>query len=378
MKRFTTRTRRAGAGAALGAAVVAVALGATAGSGRAAADRPAAKPVNGSPPTISGTPREGETLNGSPGTWSGTPPINLRAQWRRCNSSGSSCNSISGANGTSYRLTSADVGHTIRLRVTAENRDGRTDAHSLPTGVVAALPTSAPVNTSAPTISGTAQEDQTLTGDQGVWQGNPRITDYDWQWQRCDRNAANCANISGATHRTYRLSSADVNNTVRLRVTAQNRAGSTNAYSRTSAVVAAKGPSLPPGAIRLPDGKISIPVASVNRPELLVISTLDFNPNPLRVRTDPVTARFRIFDTRGYVVRDALVLVTPLPYGWTNQPSETVSAQDGWATVTLHATSALPRKAAVVMFVRARKPGDFVLTGVSSRRLVQMLVDIAP
>ena len=40
----------------------------------------------------------------------------------------------------------------------------------------------------------------------------------------------------------------------------------------------------------------------------------------------------------------------------------------------MRATSQLPRKAAVVMFVRARKPGDFVLTGISNRRLVQMLV----
>jgi hypothetical protein len=44
--------------------------------------------------------------------------------------------------------------------------------------------------------------------------------------------------------------------------------------------------------------------------------------------------------------------------------------------VQMLATSQLPRKAAIVMFVRARKAGDPVLTGVSSRRLVQMLVKI--
>lgn len=36
----------------------------------------------------------------------------------------------------------------------------------------------------------------------------------------------------------------------------------------------------------------------------------------------------------------------------------------------------VPRKAAIVMFVRARKSGDPVLTGVSTRRLVQMLVNL--
>lgn len=373
MKGFWTRNHRAGAGAALGAALLATVLATSAGSGLAAAR---VAPINDSAPTIAGTAREGETLTGSPGSWRGTQPLRFDGQWRRCNASGSSCSSISGANDPIYRLTSADVGRTIRLRVTASNRDGRTTATSAATGVVAAAPLNAPLNTSAPSIAGTAQDGQTLTGNTGAWQGTPRI-DFDLRWQRCDAGGANCANVSGATRTTYRLVSADVGNTVRLRVTATNRAGTTNAYSRQSAVVAAKGPSLPPGAIRLPDGKVSIPASSVSRPELLLIGTLDFQPNPLRVRTDPITARFRIFDTRGYVVRDALVLVTPLPYGWTTQPAETVSAQDGWATVTMRATQALPRKAAIVMFVRARKSGDFVLTGVSTRRLVQMLVDIA-
>jgi hypothetical protein len=43
----------------------------------------------------------------------------------------------------------------------------------------------------------------------------------------------------------------------------------------------------------------------------------------------------------------------------------------------MRATSKLPKKAAIVMFVRARKAGDPVLTGVSNRRLVQMLVNIS-
>jgi hypothetical protein len=163
---------------------------------------------------------------------------------------------------------------------------------------------------------------------------------------------------------------------VRLRIVASNAAGKTTVYSQPTGVVAAKGPTLPPGAIKLPDGRISIPATSVAPPERLTIGQFEFSPNPLRSRGDTITARFRIFDTRGYVVRDSLVFVTPLPYGWVTQPAETTAGTDGWAQVQMHATSQLPRKAAIVMFVRARKAGDPVLTGVSSRRLVQMLVKI--
>jgi hypothetical protein len=42
----------------------------------------------------------------------------------------------------------------------------------------------------------------------------------------------------------------------------------------------------------------------------------------------------------------------------------------------MRATAQLPRRGAIVQFVRARKPGDSLLAGVSSRRLVQMLVSL--
>ena len=107
-----------------------------------------------------------------------------------------------------------------------------------------------------------------------------------------------------------------------------------------------------------------------------MIGRISFSPNPLRSRNDIITARFRIADTRGYIVRGALVFVVPLPYGWVTQPDEVATGMNGWATVRMQANPQLPRRGAIVMFVRARRGGDFVLTGVSNRRLVQMLVAI--
>jgi hypothetical protein len=42
--------------------------------------------------------------------------------------------------------------------------------------------------------------------------------------------------------------------------------------------------------------------------------------------------------------------------------------------ITIVPTRALPRNAALVLFVRARKPRDNLLAGVSTRRLVQVTV----
>ena len=64
-----------------------------------------------------------------------------------------------------------------------------------------------------------------------------------------------------------------------------------------------------------------------------------------------------------------------LPYGWIRAATEVVTGQDGWAQITFLPTPAMPlRHASVVFFVRARKPGDNLLAGVSARRLVQVRI----
>jgi hypothetical protein len=379
MRTNSKRRGLLGTGTALagGLVLVLATMAALAGSG-SAAGQTAAAPVNEKRPSITGTKRVGEVLTSTLGEWSSSLPVSYVAEWKRCDSAGSNCAIVASGTVTAkatYTLVSADAGRRMRVTIIASNNDGKTSATSDATSIIAAAPPMAPRNTSPPTISGTAQEEQLLMGNAGQWQGTPPI-DLNFFWQRCNRNGGSCANISGATSTAYKLTSVDVGDRIRLRIQANNRAGRTNAYSAPTAVVAAKGPSLPPGAIRLADGKYSIPVTSVAPPERLVIGQLDFSPNPLRSRNALITARFRISDTRGYIVRSALVFVTPLPYGWVTQPDEVASDTEGWATVHMRANPQLPKRSAIVMFVRARKGGDFVLTGISNRRLVQMLVAI--
>ena len=194
-------------------------------------------PVNVTPPTITGTPRVGEALTAQNGTWSNSP-TEFRYRWLRCNGGGNSCLLLA-ADGKTYRVGQADVGSTMRVRVTAVNADGATDARSEQTEVVAPnASNAAPLdNTARPTISGEARVGQELTASEGTWTGNP--TSFAFQWQRCDVDSFTCANVVGATGRTYGVRIADLGFRLRVEVTARKDGGrSGTALSAVTAVVA--------------------------------------------------------------------------------------------------------------------------------------------
>ena len=111
-------------------------------------------PGNTSPPTISGTATNGQTLNGNDGTWTGFPIPTLSRQWRRCDAAGANCFEIAGATTGSYMLLDADIGKTIRFRVTGTNPAGSVSADSAQTAVVSpATPPAAPSGLTATALS---------------------------------------------------------------------------------------------------------------------------------------------------------------------------------------------------------------------------------
>jgi hypothetical protein len=95
-------------------------------------------PESTSPPAITGSPTQGQTLSATAGTWSGYPEPVYTYQWERCNQGGQSCSPITGATGLGYTPASADVGSTLLIVVTATNSAGSTQASSLASGVVLA------------------------------------------------------------------------------------------------------------------------------------------------------------------------------------------------------------------------------------------------
>jgi hypothetical protein len=349
--------RRLAFGSSLAAVAVLAAM--TVGSGSAATQ---AAPSNTAPPTISGTPQVGQTLTASTGTWSPTPS-SFSYQWRRCDQNGGSCANISGAQSKSYTLTSADNGNTLRVRVTASNSSGESaSATSTPTAVIKPIPISAPQKTSSPTVSGTPKQGETLTVSNGSWTGKQPIS-FSYQWLRCNSNGDSCIELAGATTQTYVLVAADVGATMRARVTAKNSDGENAATTVPTATIAKA--SAPAGA--------AVSINDVSLPNRLIVSGVSFSPNPLRTH-DSVVARFRVTDSQGHPVQGALVFVLGVPYGKFATPAEQATGADGYATFSLNPTRRLQlqRGGAMVFFVRARKPGENKLGGVSTRRLVQL------
>jgi hypothetical protein len=137
--------------------------------------------------------------------------------------------------------------------------------------------------------------------------------------------------------------------------------------------VATTTPSGPEGQIRLSNGKISIPVTSVVLPARLVIDSVHFTPGVVTSRRAPVSVRVHISDTRGFWVRGALVFVRSTPLV-TSTPPEQVTNPSGYGTLTMSPRATLPLRRGyhVQFFLRTRKEGDSLLSGVSSRRLAQV------
>lgn len=132
-------------------------------------------------------------------------------------------------------------------------------------------------------------------------------------------------------------------------------------------------PGQPAGALNLPNGRISIPAASVfGSAARLVVRDVASRPSPIRT---PGLVRLSgtIRDTRGFVVRGARVKVLTLPGRFFRSAGEVRSRRDGRFTVPLRPTAAFQARGDEVWaYIRARKPGgkpDDRSTGVRLTRL---------
>ena len=193
-------------------------------------------------PTISGTAQVDETLTADTSGIAdedGLDKATFSYQW--IGSDGNNDTDISGQTGSTYTLVSADKGKTIKVRVSftddADNEETLTSAAT--TAVVARPNTPA---TGLPTISGTAQVDETLTADtSGIADedGLDKAT-FSYQWTRSDGN--NDTDISGQTGSTYTLVSADKGKTIKVRVSFTDNADNQETLTSTATAVVAPQP----------------------------------------------------------------------------------------------------------------------------------------
>src|SRR5262249_18070240 len=216
-----------------------------------------------------------------------------------------------------------------------------------------------------------------LAASAGEWTGSQPIS-FQYQWLVCGANGNACHDINGATATTYQVRNADAGNTIRVRAVATNSSGSGNGTSAPTVRVAATPAPPPTGCPKLPAGATAVSVADVASPARLQIDS--FIPWGLIPSTPPsFSARFHVSDTCGQPVSGASVYATAVPFHQMTIPPEAATDGAGWVTLSFGRLAGFPaarNQQLMVMFVRARRPGDPALAGISTRRLISMRGDL--
>ena len=189
-------------------------------------------------PAITGALQVGQTLTASPGTWSFLPPgyTEYAYQWQVSDDGDGPWVAATGdgAATSSYVVAAADDAKYLRVKVTATNDDGSTDAFSVATAQID-LPE--PDNTEPPVISGTAAVGQVLTTTRGTW---TNAAAYAFEWQVSDDGLTwNPATGDGATTDSYTVAAGDLGKYLRVVVTGSNRSFTVDQESAATALVSA-------------------------------------------------------------------------------------------------------------------------------------------
>ncbi len=114
-------------------------------------------------------------MSADEGIWTGAGAIAYTYQWKRCNEAGESCTTLSGATEPTYTPVAGDVGHKLKVVVSASGTSGNGSASSAATPVIGSEPF-APTNVEAPALEGYPTVGDTLTAEHGLWAGSETIS----------------------------------------------------------------------------------------------------------------------------------------------------------------------------------------------------------
>ncbi|MFZ1993210.1 MAG: hypothetical protein WAU75_03810, partial [Solirubrobacteraceae bacterium] len=181
-------------------------------------------------PTVSGHANQGQILSAT-STWN-PAGTSYSYQWQSSSDNGATWTNLSGATSSTYTLTAADLGHLVRVSVTAVNAYGTVTGSSSGVGPVL---NNAPINSAAPALTGTPQRTGLLSTTAGTWTGLGDIMTY--QWQRSP-DGTTWTGIAGATASTYTAQFADEGDFVRALVTATNASGVTSSPTAPTQIIA--------------------------------------------------------------------------------------------------------------------------------------------
>ncbi len=192
-------------------------------------------------PTISGTAQVDETLTAQTSDISdadGLTNVVFSYQWIRSESGTDT--DIQNATGSTYTLGVEDEGKTVKVMVSFTDDAGNEETLTSE-GTEAVVPNPNSPATGLPTISGTAQVDETLTAQTSDISDADGLTNvvFSYQWIRSESGTD--TDISDETGSTYVLSGDDQGKTVKVMVSFTDDAG--NQESLTSAATDSVGPS---------------------------------------------------------------------------------------------------------------------------------------
>jgi hypothetical protein len=209
------------------------------------------------PPEISGYRYVDGTLTGTRATFTGTQPMNISQGWWQCNSAietavavqPAGCTVVSGASAATLKLTLAMKGKFVTSSTTAVNDAGTLTVWAPSTVEV----TTGAINVVPPTIAvtptGLPKVGGTLSANNGVWSGDPALTesDYTYQWYSCAVEIktpaftidplAECIRVGDAVNKTYQPVRDDAGRFVLVSVTGTNSQGGSTIYSTSTSKI---------------------------------------------------------------------------------------------------------------------------------------------
>ena len=144
----------------------------------------------------------------------------------------------------------------------------------------------------------------------------------------------------------------------------------------TLAVVAAVGmaaTSATPNGCPANKSLKTAPIAELTPPARLQIDAFDVLSGPINEQTQTFTLKVRVGSTCSVDIKGASVYVTAVPYNQFTIPAEELTGDEGTATLVFRRDANFPasrQQQQLTLFIRATKPGEDILAGVSTRRLV--------
>jgi hypothetical protein len=160
-------------------------------------------------PTITGTAQEGQTLTASAATTNDADAV-VHYQWERSTNGFSTFTNI-GSDSLNYVVTEADEGSTIRVKAFTSDSDNGASATANSAATLAVTDIAPTVTT--PTITGTAQEGQTLTAAATT---NDSDAVIHYQWEKSTDGFTTFTTI-GSDSANYAVTEADEGSTIRVR-----------------------------------------------------------------------------------------------------------------------------------------------------------------